>query len=347
MMPAIFYRVSPGHPSNGPYSYRTGGLHANALHSSTTLNLLGHDAECYGVKNFQEMVTILDMFPITHAIIEAVWVTHSQVQQLSDRYPDTQFVVRAHSKIGFLQVEPEAIPVIRKLICLSETNPNISFATNNEEFSHALREAYGKCLYLPNLYDLGGAPEKVENTRGNLKIASFGATRLLKLHPCAALAALQIARRLGKNLEFYINVDKTPGGESVRNTIRNMLADIPWAKLVEVPWQDVETFKETVASMDLVIQLSCTETFCLVAADAVASGVPVVAGPAIGWLPDSCTTNIDDTSAVASLGVKALTNRCFVAREQKYLKRFVKRAERKWLEFLTGVKAKKSCSWFL
>src|SRR6185369_11315812 len=141
---------------------------------------------------------------------------------------------------------------------MGKTIPNIHFSSNNLEFSESLSEVYGRCLYLPNLYDLESSPEhhrhhhlvKHSLTQPPLRIASFGASRLLKLHPSAALAALQIARAEGRQLEFYVNTDKTPGGESVRRTVRNMFAGLEDAKLIEVGWQDGQVFKKTISSMD-------------------------------------------------------------------------------------------------
>jgi len=334
----IFVKIAANNPSRSPY--HVGGLAANGLHSVAVLQSMGIDAEIQTVVSFDEVMAFLKNDPtVTHAIVEAVWVKLEQARQIEAMFPNLVFVVRSHSKIGFLQVEPEAIPIARAL--MQETG-NAYFSANNSDFARALTDVYGRCLYLPNLYDLRAPAPKQQLGPGTLRIASFGATRLLKLHPTAALAALQVARELKMPLEFYVNSDKTPGGNSVRNTIRNMFDGLDWAKLVEVPWQDPITFRQTIASMDLVFQLSATETFCLVAADAVSSGVPVVVSPAIVWIDDMWQVkNPDDTCDVAEVAKRVLMLPHTVKRSQsKSLKQFVEASKNVWLNFL-NVKPKR------
>lgn len=320
-------------PGCGPYN--AGGLSANALHSRAVLLEMGVPTHLLQADSYQDIVAYLNEHRVSHVIVEAIWMTADQTRFLAETYPAVQFVVRSHSKMGFLQVEPEAVSTMRRIIGLSETYQNLTFSSNNSEFAASLSEVYGETLYLPNLYDLASAPKPKEHPpRGVLKIASFGASRLLKLHPSAALAALQIANRLDRDLEFYVNTDRTPGGDSVRKTMCNMFAGIPRAKLIEVGWQDVDTFKETISTMDLVIQLSATETFCLVAADAVAGGVPVVAGPAIKWIPEQFRVDIDETEAVARMGVQMLRGNRSTRVEEKALHHFVRSAKEVWHTFL-------------
>jgi glycosyltransferase involved in cell wall biosynthesis len=333
----IAYKAKGGSQKSSPYD--AGGLACNALHTAAVLGEIGVNVRLAQVSSFEELVAYIQRFESawpTHLIIEAVWVTVDQVRYLAETFPKTEVVVRAHSKMGFLQVEPEAIITMRRIIDLSKTFSNVHFSSNNHEFAAALSEVYGPVLYLPNLYDLVSAPPRLTHDRREpLRIASFGATRLLKLHPPAALAALQVARRLGRSMEFYVNVDSTPGGDSVRRTMRNLFANLPDAKLIEVGWQNSQTFKETIATMDLVLQLSCTETFCMVAADAIASGVPLVAGPAISWLPiDQLVTDLDDTSAAAALGVQMIKCPRKAKAQKKCLVRFIKRAKKTWRAFL-------------
>jgi glycosyltransferase involved in cell wall biosynthesis len=327
----IFYKSKSSAPAD---PHVAGGLACNALHSIAVLREMGVSAHLQQVADYHEIDSFLNKRTVTHAVVEALWVTPAQVEFLAQEHPQTQFVFRSHSKMGFLQVEPEAITTMRGIVALSQILPNVCFASNNQEFACSVNDVYGKCLYLPNLYDLTSAPAPIRKNGYALKIASFGANRLLKLHPSAALAALQIAKSLAKPLDFYINVDKTPGGESVRRTMRNMFVGLNAATLHEVTWQATQTFKETIASMDLVLQLSATETFCMVAADAVASGVPVVAGPAVAWIRPSLQAPIDDTYEVATQGIDALTSKCVAKKELRDLKKFVKHAKAAWSKFL-------------
>lgn len=332
--------------------YHAGGLASNALHSVAVLKKMGIDACLLQVSDFTDIVCYLnDHVHVTHMIIEAVWVTVPQLHHLSMTYPNVSFAVRAHSKMGFLQVEPEAITTMCRIIKLSQAHENVSFSSNNEEFSASLAEVFGACLYLPNLYDTSGAPpkEKRHAHRGldtELHIASFGANRLLKLHPSAALAALQIGVRMNRPVRFYVNVDKTPGGESVRRSIRNLISEDGNAELVEVGWQDTETFKRTIAGMDLVLQLSATETFCMVAADAIASNVPVIGSHALNWLPKRYQVNADNTGEVARAGVDALSKGPSTAcRETEALKKYLDDAKSVWRKYLGLSTRRPGFSW--
>lgn len=340
----IFYKTKSSDKKHNPYHH--GGLAANAIHTMGVLQKAGVDAQMVAVASFLEVLDHIRKDPaVTHVVIEAIWTKPTEVQELATLYPDLRIVVRAHSKIGFLQVEPEAIPAIRSLIWMQDEYPNVSFSSNNREFCQALGQVYGPVLYLPNLFDTTGSPQHEMVEDDVLRVASFGATRLLKLHPNAALAALQLARREACELEFYINSDNTPGGESVKGTIRNLFDGLNWAKLVEVDWQDAQTFRETIARMDLVYQLSSTETFCLVAADAVASGVPVVVGEAIAWVPKNYRVNVDNTSEAAAVGSAIMDqyDRA-VDNQQDALTYFVDQATRVWMEFL-DVPKKKNAWW--
>lgn len=321
----------------GPYS--VGGLAANAAHTVEVLHHLDVHAKLLQVEGFAQLHSYVRNSPhTTHVVIEAIWLSTDQVKELAVEFPKVKFIVRSHSKIGFLQVEPEAVSTIRHIIELRKTHHNVYFSSNNKEFAESMTEAYGLCLYLPNLYDTLNThcerPVPPAHTHV-LNIASFGATRLLKLHPAAALAAIQISKRMGKRLVFYINTDKTPGGDSVRRTIRNMFEGLDDATLVEVGWQDTKTFQHTIAQMDLVIQLSATETFCMVAADAITQGVPVIGGPAVAWLPKEYQVEIDSTMSVASAGVHALKRRNKVVRdERRELEEYIQKAAELWLHFL-------------
>lgn len=316
----------------GSYShYNVGGLAANALHTADVLRRYGIDVDPIGVKDLDEVRSAVGTFCPSHVVIEAVWVKPAEMIQLARDYPLVEFIVRAHSKMGFLQVEPEAIPVMRAIIDCGLRN--LHFSSNNQEFAQSLSEVYGPTVYLPNLYDLNGSP-KVTHVAGPVKIASFGANRLLKLHPSAALAALQIAKRLGRPLEFYINSDATPGGESVRRSVRNLLAGLPDVKLIEIKWQPADEFRKTIAAMDLVIQISATETFCMVAADAISSGVPAVVGPAISWMPKRFQADIDQTDEVAQIGVELIEHKPYAKRQADALNDYLWDAKQVWFQFL-------------
>lgn len=144
------------------------------------------------------------------------------------------------------------------------------------------------------------------HTSRTLRIGSFGALRLLKNHTTAAAAALMLARKRGCDLEFSVSVESdTMGGAAVLDALRKMFADLKWAKLVERPWEDWATFRQTVSGMDLCLQVSMTETFNITMADAVAEGVPCVVSPSIEWAPDYWKADTDRLEDVVRIGAVA------------------------------------------
>lgn len=330
---AIFHRV-PKNPNNPGNGYRHGGgLGANCEHTGEVLTRMGARVWISAVYDLAGVARCLAIQPAKVAVLEAIWATAADYEALARSVPQTKFVVRSHSKTGFLQVEWPAITAIRGVI--SSAADNLNFATNNYEFAQALNAAYGPCLYLPNLYDLASSPRRGPGD-ARLRACSFGASRLLKMHPSAALAALQAARSLGRPLDFFMNVDRTPGGEGVRQTVHALLDGVDGVTVTEVPWQEPAEFRRTVATMDLALCLSATETFCLVAADSVAAGVPTVTGPAVCWMPTAWRAPIDLTTMVADAAVDAVSGGHHTARQQlRGLEHHLREAEAVWANFLS------------
>src|SRR6185503_21204160 len=113
---------------------------------------------------------------------------------------------------------------------------------------------------------------------GYLDVGCFGAVRPLKNVVTQALAAIVAARRLGLRLNFHINGGRIEGGGSpaMRN-LEALFAATPDAELMSHGWTDHESFRTLVARMDVVSQVSFSETFNIVCADAASQGVPIVA----------------------------------------------------------------------
>ncbi|HEU4405701.1 MAG TPA: hypothetical protein VFS43_10455 [Polyangiaceae bacterium] len=192
---------------------------------------------------------------------------------------------------------------------------------------------------MPNLYDAerGPAPGR-SPLRGEgrpPRVGSFGAMRLLKSHTTSAAAALLAARALGRELAFWVSVDgNDDGGMSVVDALRAMFAGLPWATLVEQPWQDWPAFRRTVSHMDLCLQLSHTETFDLTTADAVAEGVPCVVSPAIEWAPNAWKVDSDRPEDAARVALQRLASDEAPVEGKGALERSGRRAGLDWFAFL-------------
>ena len=338
---AIFYRNFQLKPVAGkvgmPHSHI--GLGVSATHTAKVLRRQHVKTDVYGVWLSQDVENILNQTPsVTHAIIEAPWIGLREMESLLFRFPDVEFIVRSHSQVGFLQVEAGAIQLIRDYALLQDGTLNFSIAGNSTRFCEFMELTYKvRCLYLPNLYD----HERVHkhefraHSPGNLlRVSSFGAIRLLKNHSTAAAAALMLARLRNSDLEFYMNVNREEHGNGVLHAIRNLFKGLPWAKLIEVPWQPWGSFRQTVGHMDIALQVSATETFNIVTADACAEGVPSVIGESIDWLPSEWVANIDDANEIALVANNLLSDPRSGKKATHHLERYVDASTKVWIDFL-------------
>jgi hypothetical protein len=115
-----------------------------------------------------------------------------------------------------------------------------------------------------------------------------------------------------------------------------MFARVPWATLVESPWEPWASFRRTVAAMDLCMQTSFTETFNLATADATAEGVPVVVSSAIEWAPSHWMASVDDAADCARVGMALLSDPQSAEEGLKALKSYVERGTAIWLKYLSS-----------
>jgi hypothetical protein len=245
--------------------------------------------------------------------------------------------VRAHSQIGFLQVEAGAIRILRDLMHLQDHTLNVSVCANSELLANFLKRAYaGACLYLPNLYDTSRVTHRAPRVHDHrlLRIGSFGALRLLKNHTTAAAAALMLAKSRAADLEFWISKDPDPWGARILDSLHAMFDGLKWAKLVVNAWEGWPAFRRTVAHMDLCYQLSATETFNVTAADAVAEGVPCVVTPAIPWAPIHWQVDTDRVEDAARVGSHLLSDMNANDDGMRALERFTCHATATWLRYL-------------
>ena len=126
-------------------------------------------------------------------------------------------------------------------------------------------------------------------TPDEVHIGCFGAIRILKGHINQALAAIKVADYNKLKLYFHINGTRVEGeGEG---PLKNLEAIFKNSKhvLVKEPWLSHKDFLKLMKTMDILCQVSFTETHNIVACDAVASKVPVVASNQISWLKNNLT----------------------------------------------------------
>jgi len=233
-------------------------------------------------------------FDATHVIIEAFWTPPYKFDDLGAACPTVKFIVRNHSETPFLASEGIAFGWTAEYL----KRPNVSVAPNSLRMLADARflasqahpdwtpwELSRRVPYLPNFYpadDLSPHPRKTPD--GIFDVGCFGAVRPLKNPLTQAIAAMEMARFLQRPLRFHVNAARVEnGGDGVLKNLRAIFEHNPNAELVGHPWSDHDTFRGLVAKMDLTTQAAFTETFSIVAADAVSQNVPTVTSTEVPW----------------------------------------------------------------
>jgi len=317
------------------------GLGVTALNSAKTLRDAAVRTDVWAITSGQHLSQMLREAaaeaPATHVVVSAPWIPTAGIEQLTVTHPETVFAVNCHSNLGFLQADPGAVRLVREGLELQRRTWNFQVAANNPRLSNWVADTYGHpCTYLPNLYHLDQLAGKSRTlfSGGTLRIGAFGATRPLKNFMTAAGAALEIARRMRVDLEFWMSSGRNEGGGPLINAIHQMTAGLPHVRVVENGWQSWPQFRETVGHMHLLLQPSYTETFNVVTADGVAEGVPSVVSHAIEWAPSSWKAEVDDVHQIATAGQRLLKDRWAACRGIRALRSYNKRAMRAWQSFL-------------
>ena len=272
--------------------------------------------------------------PLTHVVISAPWLLTWDLKTLIEHFKDIRFVVICHSNVGFLMSDARGVELLRQGVELAETHHNLSIGGNCEIFVEWMRLAYGKdFVLLPNLYPLDGHIDKPRwrKREGRIKIGSFGAVRPYKNHITAAAASILISKHFDLPVEFHMS----KGGEGgIASAIDQICADVPGFSLVKYPWQYWDDFVKVVGDMDLLMQMSYTESFNLVTADGVFAGVPSVVSEAIRWAPRSWMADADNVLSVAARGIHLLQHG-MASDGVHAIREHNKESVRHWLKFLT------------
>jgi len=267
----------------------------------------------------------------THVFIEAFWVVTEKFAVLKKLHPKVTWIVRNHSKLEFLAAEGGvvgwALPYIQQGVYLACNSQEATAEFKDMAVAAGLDPS--KVIYLPNYYSLPwkdtyskwqlmlwklyraiGYKAKNPAEGSTISIGCFGAIRPLKNHFNQAVAAILAASYLKVNLNFYVNSTRIEGkAEAILVALRALFKQYPHHKLIELGWQDHETFLKTTKKMDVVTQVSFSETFNIVAADAVDMNVPVVVSKQIPWLSALNTEYVVDpqnTTSIAKAIIKCL-----------------------------------------
>jgi hypothetical protein len=245
-------------------------------------------------------------------IIEAFWVVPEKFDELYQVAPHVKFIIRNHSETPFLANEGIAFDWMLKYV----RKPNVFMSANAPRMNEETRFLVGleneqwtpdmvdlKTPYLPNYYPTRDCPTSASDVGTNdefINIGCFGAVRPLKNTLEQAIASMKFAKRLGKRLRFHINGGRIEmGGQPILKNLYELFKHFPQYELVNHPWMEHTEFRALIASMDLVTQVSFSETFNIVAADAVTQNVLTITSSEVPWSARILQANPTSSSDIA------------------------------------------------
>lgn len=296
----------------GPYGLSS-GLRNSVRFVVEMLTIMGIPAEWVEVPSDNFIDCEVARYKPTHVILEAFWCRPEKIPILRKLHPLVTWIVRDHSETPFLANEGMAFGWVQGYFKNGvELTCNAPRALKDMQ---AVGVAYGYphlVSYAPNYYPvhlprtfkhLVPHPPRADDT---VRIGCFGAIRPLKNQMGQAIAALRYAEALGKKLEFHINSARVEqGGNPILKNLRALFAGSPRASLVELPWVDHAAFLAAIEVMDIVMQVSFSETFNIVSADAVICSVPVVVSSEVPWLKSYAMANPNSTDSMLAALITA------------------------------------------
>lgn len=278
-------------------------------------------------------------------VLEAIWVTPTKLKELVVLHPKVKFCVRIHSKAPFLAMEGQALSWIKEY----EKIPHVQVAFNNKQTSRDFNAIGISNIYLPNIYTHIHADHlsiveiilnllfKNNKHRNRFHIGSFGAIRPLKCQLTQAMAAIEFANKKNAKLSFYINAGRTEQyGENVLKNLRALFSGTQH-HLVEMPWLTHEEFLKIVATMDICMQVSYTESFNIVAADCVLMKKPIVVSKEIDWIKVGIADPNNVHSMVCTLEDVWANKRSYTNHNLLSLKHYNEDAIEVWENYLSHI----------
>lgn len=298
------YGCDPG--SGSPYLssglYNSARLVAEMLHE-----ILGFETKIEHAVDNNSIDGLVTRYKPDICVIEAFWVVPEKFAVLTKLHPRVTWIVRNHSCMPFASMEGQIIDWSLRYM----DHPNIILASNEPRTDVEFRNLVHlykptwmaaletRCVLLPNYYPVTMNWRDFQGGRHIVDVGCFGALRPLKNQLMQAVAALEWAKSLGKNLRFHINATRIEGrADAVLSNIRKLFALMPNAELVEHPWMNNTQFLALARTMDVGMQVSFSETFCIVAADLFVSGVPMVVSDEVTWVPPELRANPVDSQDI-------------------------------------------------
>jgi glycosyltransferase involved in cell wall biosynthesis len=289
--PLILFIIKKFHGSGGA-SPVSNGLTKSAQFVVDMLLAQGFRAKLVEAIDGNSIDALVAQNSPARVAIEALWVTPTKMAELQRLWPKVRWTVRVHSETAFLANEGIAIDWL-----LEYMQQGIEVAFNSQQTVDDFADIAWATSWLPNYYPQR-KPRQPKPDSDTLNVGCFGALRPLKNQLEQAFAAIQFAMRHGKKLIFHMNGSRVE--QSGENNLKNIKALFSnEGGLVLHPWLSHQEFLELIACMDICLQVSLSESFNIVSADAVSMGVPLVGSSAISWLPRRSRANPASAHSIA------------------------------------------------
>jgi hypothetical protein len=326
-MKVLFVLKKNGYSCN--YNYGTSGLLNSSKFVVDMLIRNGVEAKLVIVDDNNDIDREVFNFRPDIVVIEALWVVPEKFEVLKKLHPNVKWIVRIHSDLPFLASDSVAMSWTFDYL-----KRGVAVAFNDMRTFDNIKDISNDAgvLYLPNFYPVGEILSRKK--KPDLNIGCFGAIRPLKNQLLQAVAAIEYANSVNRTLNFYVNGTRCEdGGSSVLKNLRALFANTKH-KLVEITWLDRAEFLQIMSKMNLAMCVSFTETFCIVAADAVTVGTPLICSSQIPWADGMSIVPATNVSHIANRIGHLIGSNEIVERNRQKLSEYSERSKNIWLETL-------------
>lgn len=316
---------------NYGYTHVSSGLRNSARFVVDMLRANHVDVRFVQVVDNNDIDREVHQFRPDTVIIEALWVVPEKFTVLRKLHPNVKWVVRVHSEIPFLAQEGIAVQWIFDY--LRQRNVWVGFNSLRalQDFENLTYSS--KLAYLPNFFPLSDPVQSVK--KPTLDIGCFGAIRPLKNQLIQAVAAIRYADLMDKRLSFHVNGTRVERGEDVLKNLRALFKNTRH-RLVEHTWMHHDRFQRLLGSMDASMCVSFTESFCIVAADSVSMGVPLVCSPEIRWASQFSYAEPTNVSSIVKGLFRVIVGKSLINRLNRHgLESYNRQSVQTWLKFLS------------
>ncbi len=318
--------------SDGNYATVNSGLYNSAMFVNDMLIKNGVDSTLVQVVDNNEIDKYCAIHKPDVVIIEAIWVTPSKFEILQKLHPNITWVIRLHSELPFLANEGVAIEWLKEYVKYD----NVMTGSNSKYLIEALSPLLKtNLIYMSNYYNVTNK-EIVKKTLDNriINIGIFGAIRPMKNTLTQAIAAINYADSEDKKLILHVNSARIEQkGENALKNLRALFVDSKH-ELVEHGWLAHKDFVKLVGTMDLCLQISLSETYNIVAADAINQEVPVVTSNEIPFVNyfSNVSSNKDVVNIVDMIGFNLFFKNVLTRFNKFLLFLDSKKSEKVWLK---------------